>query len=484
MKPVDSIWQGIESVALRAFDSLRPFLDAHRAARHVEALFFLKLIADIGSAFSESQRSSISETTPAWSAVVFSRGDHTWNDILSFGPDIARILDDAILIAGNKNHALRGAFSNISFHDISKEISNGPGILTRLVDLVSAADFRPWILEGPRALGEIFEHLTSILLERLSPEFGEFSVPPDVAKLIAEIMNPTSDESILDPVCGSGRLLSALARHVGLKHGPFAGQDWRTTALSLCQMNLFAHGISARIEAGDALHSPLRDKSGNFLKADVVIGNPPFGSRISLSDNLLEERPELLLRGLNNRIRSEYAFVAHILEVAREGTGRAAAIVPQGLLFRQEEQAIRRRLVEENILVGVLVLPPNLFTHTKISVAVLIFNKSKKSKGVLFIDASRSFVVSGRLNSIPSHELERIVSAFRNFQDIPGFCRVATAQEIQDNNFQFSVTRYVPQERPEREDMNFEQIGKAISDTESELDEVRREIDILIEALG
>src|SRR4051812_1881158 len=99
MKPVDSLWQGVENVAFKAFESLRSFLEIHRAARHVEALLFLKLIADIGSAFSEAQRSSISEMIPVWSAFACSQGDRTWNDIISADSDIARVLDDAILAA-------------------------------------------------------------------------------------------------------------------------------------------------------------------------------------------------------------------------------------------------------------------------------------------------------------------------------------------------------------------------------------------------
>jgi type I restriction enzyme M protein len=461
-------------------DSLRSFIEASRAARHVQALLFLKLVADINTKLSETQQTSDLETVPAWSTFISSITNYQWARFRSIGSGVGNALDDAVQLTESKNRqALGGAFSNISFRDIARETSGE--VLNDLIGFVSLADFRPWISD-PTELGELFEHLTGTLLERSFPEWGEFSVPPDVASLIAELMNPAATESILDPVCGSGRLLSALATKAGHNRGLIVGQEWRTPALSLCKMNLFAHGISAHIEVGDALLSPLRDDSGNLLKADVVIGNPPFGSR--LPDDLLERRPELFRGGLNPRMRSEYAFVAHMLEVAREEAGRVAVIVPQGALFREEEQATRRGFIEENLLSGVLVLPPKLFTHTKISVAVLFFDKAKKSKDVLFVDASRSFAVSGRLNCIPTEEIERVLRAFKQFKDIPGFCYVASTEEIREKNFQFSVTHYVAQERAEQEDVDFEQLGKAISATEAELAEVRSEIDRFIEALG
>jgi type I restriction enzyme M protein len=116
-------------------------------------------------------------------------------------------------------------------------------------------------------------------------------------------------------------------------------------------------------------------------------------------------------------------------------------------------------------------------------VAILIFNKGKTHKDVLFIDASRSFVTSGRQVRIPAHELERIVQALRDFKDIPGFCRVVSPKEIRDNNFQFSVTHYVPQEKTEEEDIDFEKLRKVISGTEAELAKVRTEIDSFIQSL-
>lgn len=471
MDSFNSTWRNIETVAFKAMDILRSSIENNRAARHVQALLFLKLIADINE----------EEPPTAWPTLVPPGKNYKWAAFQSNRSGAYELDQGMHLIESRNWEALGGAFSNICFRDIAKDISNGEEILRRLVEIVSAASFQPWISKNPIALGKNFENLTGTLMEGSSSEWGEFSVPSDVAKIIAKVMNPTIKESILDPVCGSGGLLSTLATHAGLKQGSILGQEWRTTALSMCKMNLFVHGVSAHIEAGDALYSPLRDDSGGLFKADIVVGNPPFGKRIN--SDLEYARPKLFRRGLKSRARSEYAFVAHMLDVANEDTGRVAVIVPQGALFREDERAIRENFISEGVLAGVILLPPRLFTHTSIAVAILLFIKSRKNRNVIFIDASRSFVTNGRLNSIPSIELDRITKAFKEFEDIPGFCHVASPEEIRDNNFQFSISRYVPPEEAERDEINFEQIGTAITATEADLAEVRTEIDSFIQSL-
>jgi len=477
MKTAGSTLRDLENVVSMAADLLSASpLDHHTTRRHIEALLFLKLITDIGRDLSANNK--IAASQPAWSTFIFSP-EYDWKNLQPDRPDLPHRLNLALQVAECKNYeTLEGIFSGLDFQEMS---SGGPRILEHLVHLISTADLRPSLFGEAANLGHVFENLTAKMLP--SPELGEFNVPSELADLIAGLVDPKINESIIDPVCGSGRLLSALVRHNGSGIGPIAGQDWRTRSLSLCKSNLFAHGASARIKTGNSLYSPLRDELGDLLRADVVVGNPPFGLPLERHDNLAPGIPKLL-QGINTRVRGEYSFVIHMLEIAREGSGRVAAIVPLGALFRREEIEIRRRLIEENLLSCVIALPAKLFTGTKIAVAILFLQKDKRNKKLLFIDASQSFVTSGRLNLLSAYDTDKIVRSFRDFKEVENFSYVAEPQEIRDNDFQLNVNRYISQNEPKRYRSNILQLRESIAETESELAEVRGEIETLIDALG
>jgi len=481
LKPKETQLRRLEEIAREASDILQGKLTATEGIRHIIALFLLKLLSDLASERLNTDEHA-AHVRSGWAAFGIPR-QYSWAALqASRRKDIAQLLDDALQAAERSNKILTGAFDTIGFKQIFGASESQLAILRHLLDTISTADLRPSSFLDDRDLGSFFEFLANLLVERAPRDSPEFSAPPDLGRLIASLLAPEAHESIFDPACGSGGLLASLIREAGAKHGAVIGQDWRTSSLSLCRMNLLFHGVtSAHIELADPLRSPIIAESGRLLQADVVISNPPFGLRHG--DDIWNSRPDLLRHGINPRSRTDYAFVAHMIEVARDGKGRVGVIVPLGALFRKEEREARRNFIEANLLSCVIALPAGLFSSTKISVAILFFDKGKESSNVLFIDASRSFEQVGRVNRIPEGERNRIIQTFRSSLVVPGFSHVATLEEIQANDFQLNLPLYV------REEISLhvrspKEIQREIAETQAELAEVQGEIDSILGSLG
>jgi type I restriction enzyme M protein len=475
--------QELEQIASSTMDAMRG-MSAGKDSPYIAALFFLKFLSDLRR--EQIDHPGRKSWRPAWRALKLGEGCNWEHLCHTLGqPDLAFRIDAALRTIESQNPALlEGVFRNIRFEQFSRMEAQGVRPLSKAVDILSKADFRPSSFKDPEEVGDFFERLLHLLAEREGRSGGEFYVPSALANLLTSLLNPRPGEVTLDPVCGSGILLSRVARHVGPKHGPIVGQDRRLENWSTCKMNLLFRGTpNSGIKLADPLRSPILDKSGKLMKADVVLGNPPFGWRNWEGDLLQGTRPELFRWGLNPRARSEAAFLSHMLEVARDKVGRVGIIVSLGTLVRQEEREIRRRLVEENLLVSVVSLPPKLFQTTEIPVAVLLFDKGKETDGVLFIDASQSYETSGRLNRLPDSTIDRIAKAVRSQETQPGFCRLASTEEIRALNFQLSAQLYVDQNGTEVSLKGVRELSSEIQEIERELEEVQQELDSCLRAL-
>lgn len=256
-------------------------------------------------------------------------------------------------------------------------------------------------------------------------------------------------------------------------------------------MNMFLHGFdSATIRWGDTIRNPKLREGDALMKFDTVVANPPFSLDKWGADEATSDVYNRFWRGTPPKSKGDWAFISHMIETLNE-QGKAGVVVPHGVLFRgASEGKIRQKTIEENLLEAVIGLPANLFFGTGIPAAVLIFNKAKKNKNILFIDASQHYDAGKNQNKLRPQDIEEIVNTYREFNGgklKPGVIKekysyVATGEEIAENDYNLNIPRYVDTFEEEAE-VDIKKVQKEIERLEGELKTVQKEMDKYLKEL-
>lgn len=384
---------------------------------------------------------------------------------------------------------LEGVFREVDFNNENK-LGQTKDRNSRLQHLLEdfndpKMDLRPSVVGEEDVIGNVYEYLLERFASGAGKKAGEFYTPGQVSKLLAKLLNPRKGDTICDPACGSGSLLIKVGREADDRDFALYGQESNGTTHALCRMNMFLHGMdSFRIEWGDTLRNPRLHEGDQLNKFDIVVANPPF-SLDKWGQDTAEADPYLRFqRGIPPKSKGDYAFILHMIETAREGTGRVGVVVPHGVLFRgAAEGKIRRKLIEENLLEAVIGLPANLFFGTGIPAAILVFNKGRTTSDVLFIDASREFKDGKNQNHLSDEHIDKIVRTYQEFETIDKYAYRATAQELADNDFNLNIPRYVDTFE-EEEEIDLGAIQQEIESLEKELLAVRSQMNTYLEELS
>ncbi|WP_439410386.1 N-6 DNA methylase [Acinetobacter seifertii] len=209
---------------------------------------------------------------------------------------------------------------------------------------------------------------------------------------------------------------------------------------------MFLHGEdNHKIEWGDTIRNPkLLDQNGELMLFDIVTANPPFSLDKWGHDTAENDKFDRFRRGVPPKTKGDYAFISHMIETLKPTTGRMGVVVPHGVLFRgSSEGKIREKLINENLLDGVIGLPEKLFYGTGIPAAILIFKKQKTDDSVLFIDASREFKSGKNQNNLTEENIAKIVETYRTRESVDKYAYLATLQEVIDNDYNLNIPRYV-----------------------------------------
>jgi len=317
---------------------------------------------------------------------------------------------------------------------------------------------------------------------------GEFFTVKCVARLLAKLAEPKDGDRICDPACGSGSLLLLAGKEIekqGSKNYALYGQESTGSTYQLARMNMFLNSKdSARLEWGDTLNNPLLVENDKLMKFDLTIANPPFSLAKWGAENAINDKYNRFWRGIPPKDKGDFAFISHMVEVAKPKTGRVAVIVPHGVLFRSgAEGKIRQKMLEENIIDAVIGLPAGLFQTTGIPVAILIFDRSREKGGanenkkdILFIEASKEFVLGKAQNSLSEENIEKIYSTYENRKTIEKFSRTVGPDEIKENDFNLNITRYVDTFE-EEEEVDISANLKELAKIEPELQKLEKEMD-------
>lgn len=495
--------QRINNAAWAACDTFRGVVDATQYKDYILVMLFLKYISDIWIDHKEQYERELRGDARKI-GVKLSRERFPLPDEASFydlyenrnADNIGERINIALEAIEEANKAkLDKVFRNIDFNSEANlgQIKERNRRLRHLLEDFHKPelDLRPSRVSED-IIGETYIYLISRFASDAGKKAGEFYTPASVSRLLARLAAPEPGDTIFDPACGSGSLLIEASREVGTNNYQLFGQEVNGATWALARMNMFMHANDAAfIEWGNTLTAPTLLVDDRLRQFDVVVANPPF----SLDKWGAEEAPgdthKRYWRGVPPKSKGDYAFITHMIEVAKPQSGRVAVIVPHGVLFRgAAEGRIRRSLIEENLLDAVIGLPANLFTTTGIPVAILIFDRSRESGGanadrddVLFIDASREFTPAKSQSLLGNAHLDKIVATYRDRAELEKYSHRATREEIAGNDYNLNIPRYVDTFEAEPE-VDIVAVQREIEQIEAELVEVRERMAGYLKELG
>ncbi|ELY2739145.1 N-6 DNA methylase, partial [Cronobacter dublinensis] len=311
---------------------------------------------------------------------------------------------------------------------------------------------------------------------------ADFYTPEGISLLFAELLQPKDGDSICDPTCGSGSLLITLGEKIkkSFRSNNYTlfGQEANRSSWALAKMNMIIHNeINSRIEWGDVISNPqFLDTDNRLMQFDVVASNPPFNIIGWNHDDLVNNDYGRFNLGFPPQSKGDYAFILHMVSTLKSATGRMAILVSHGVLFRGgQEESIRKNLVSEGLLDAVIGLPDRLLLGTGIPSAILIFRRDKKNSNVVFIDASDlAKPVKGR-NLITNEIIEKVSECYFERSSISNFSYVASFDEIQENDFNLNISRYV-KKYEEQAFVDLESLRQQREELLSTLHELEREM--------
>ena len=387
-------------------------------------------------------------------------------------------------------HKLHNVFRNIDFNseaNLGQTRQRNIRLNHLLKDLV-CLDLRPSAVGHMDIIGHVYEYLIARFAATAGKKAGEFYTPAEVSETLARLLAAKPGDRICDPACGSGSLLIRAAKQVGSDDFSLYGQEMNGSTWALCKMNMFLHEVdSAHIEWEDTIRRPQFVEDDALMKFDVVIANPPFSLNKWGQEIAAEDRYGRFFRGIPPKSKGDWAFISHMLAAAINGKGRVGVVVPHGVLFRGgQEGKIREAVIRENLLDAVIGLPANLFFGTGIPAALMIFDKSRKTNGkgkVLFIDASREFEQNTNQNKLGTQDIEKIVNTFRKKKTIDKYSYHTPYAEIEENEFNLNIPRYVDTFEPEPE-IDIADVQKEIKQIEAKLAKTQAKMNGYLKELG
>lgn len=338
-------------------------------------------------------------------------------------------------------------------------------------------------------LGDAYEYLIGQFASDSGKKAGEFYTPQPVAKLMTQIAIYGKEDkkglTLYDPTIGSGSLLLN-AKKYSNQPGTISyyGQELNTTTYNLARMNMMMHGVpvaNQHLRNGDTLDQDWpTDEPTDF---DAVLMNPPYSAKWSANTGFLSDTRFSSYGVLAPKSKADFAFLLHGLYHLKQNGGVMAIVLPHGVLFRgNSEGKIRQRLLEEGSIDTVIGMPANIFYNTSIPTTVIILRKDRKTRDVLFIDASQEFVKGKNQNMMDNHHIQKILDTYISRESIDKFSYLASFEEIQENDFNLNIPRYVDTFE-EEEVKPFSEIIVEINQTNNEIETTKKELFSMLDQL-
>ena len=338
-------------------------------------------------------------------------------------------------------------------------------------------------------MGEGYEYLIKKFADDSGHTAAEFYTNRTVVKLMTQITDPQPGESIYDPTCGSGGILLSSALHVKERGKEYRtlklyGQELNLITSAIARINMFMHNVDEfLIVQGDTLDNPQILENDELKKFDVIMANPPYSVKKWNREKWMNDPFGRNIWGTPPQGCADYAFQQHIMKSLNDETGRCVILWPHGVLFRDAESEIRRKMIENDYVDAVIGLGKNLFYNSSMESCLLVCRMKKPEQRIgkiIFIDAREEIKIDRTFAWLSPNHINKISKAYWDFRESEGFAYIATRQEVLNNNGNLSIQLYVKREETNIRHSNGELIFQI---TEGQR-QISNSIDELLNQLG
>lgn len=471
---------GFEQKLWQAADKMRSNMDAAEYKHVVLGLIFLKYISDafeeLHKKLSEEKDANPEDPDEYLAENVFwVPKEARWNHLQKNAkqPTIGRIIDDAMDILEKDNPSLKGVLPK----DYSRPSLNKQR-LGELIDLIGTIGLGDRENRSKDILGRVYEYFIGQFADAEGKKGGQFYTPRSIVKLLVEMLEPYHGR-IFDPCCGSGGMFAQSEKFVEAHGGRIGdisvyGQESNQTTWRLCKMNMAIRGIDTNIKWGDSFH----DDQHKDLKADFILANPPFNDS-DWNGELLQEDVRWKF-GIPPRNNANFAWVQNFIHhLSPKGT--AGFVLANGSMSSNtsNEGEIRKNIIENDLVDCMIALPSQLFYNTMIPACLWFVTRDKKNNKfrdrrnqILFIDARKmGLLIDRRHKELTDDEIKKIASTYHawrgenklKYEDVPGFCKSASLEEIRKHEHILTPGRYVGAEDEEEDTEVFDEKMKRLT---------------------
>lgn len=445
--------QELEKYLWGAATALRGTIDAGDYKQYIFPLMFFKRISDV---YDEEFNNALAESDGDLEYAAFAENHHFqvpdgthWKDVRETTTNIGLAIQNAMRAIEKANpDTLEGIFGDASWTNKDR-LSDA--MLTNLIEHYSQYTLDLKNVPDDK-LGNAYEYLIKEFADDSGHTAAEFYTNRTVVKLMTMIMDPQPGESVYDPTCGSGGLLLNCALHLkdeGKEYRTLKlyGQEINLLTSAIARMNMFMHGIEEfDIVRGDTLTSPGLLENDELKKFNVILANPPYSIKAWDRKGFESDPYGRNLWGTPPQGCADYAFQQHIHKSLDLDNGRFAILWPHGILFRDAEASMRRKMIESDQIEAVIGIGANLFYNSPMEAMILVgnTNKSDDRKGkVLFINGKDDVVDNKGLAFLTNQHINKLYQAYKKFTDIPHYSTVATNEEILALDGNMNINFYV-----------------------------------------
>ena len=445
--------QALEKYLWGAATLLRGTIDAGDYKQYIFPLLFYKRICDV---YDEEFETALKESDGDREYAGFAehhrfqipKGAH-WSDVRETTVNVGMALQEAMRTIEQANpDTLYGIFGDASWTNKNRLSDE---TLTDLIEHYSQHKLDNASVPNDQ-LGNAYEYLIKEFADDSGHTAAEFYTNRTVVKLMTMIMNPQPGESVYDPTCGSGGLLLNCALHLkdeGKEYRTLKlyGQEINMITSAIARMNMFMHGIEEfQIVRGDTLANPAFLEHDQLKKFNVILANPPYSIKAWDQKSFANDPYGRNIWGVPPQGCADYAFQQHIQQSLDIKNGRSISLWPHGVLFRDKEAEMRQEMLQADVVECVIGIGANLFYNSPMEACLLVTNNNKSSSRrgkVLFINAVNEVKHETSVSRLEPNHIDKIFSSYHDGSDVADFSRMVDLEEIENQQFNLSVNRYV-----------------------------------------